>query len=59
MILDEFEKLLKQTMGLDAASIGISAIERAVQTRTVVQAWLWISRSQVDQPESITLPQCR
>src|SRR6266566_4795763 len=33
MILDEFEKLLKQTMGLDAASIGISAIERAVQTR--------------------------
>ncbi|HYM48876.1 MAG TPA: CheR family methyltransferase [Burkholderiaceae bacterium] len=33
MILDEFEKLLKQTMGLDAASIGISAVERAVQTR--------------------------
>jgi chemotaxis protein methyltransferase WspC len=34
MILDEFEKLLKQTMGLDAASIGVSAIERAVQVRT-------------------------
>jgi chemotaxis protein methyltransferase WspC len=31
--LVEFESLLKQAMGLDAASIGASAIERAVQER--------------------------
>jgi chemotaxis protein methyltransferase WspC len=29
----EFEDLLKQTMGLDAASVGAAAIERAVQQR--------------------------
>ena len=33
MITAEFEDLLKRTMGLDAASIGASAIERAVQQR--------------------------
>lgn len=33
MIQAEFESLLKRTMGLDAASIGSSAIERAVQLR--------------------------
>jgi chemotaxis protein methyltransferase WspC len=33
MILGELQELLKQTMGLDAASIGASAIERAVQER--------------------------
>lgn len=32
-MLPEFANLLKQTMGLDAASIGDSAIERAVQER--------------------------
>ena len=31
--LDEFRDLLKRSIGLDAGSIGISAIERAVQTR--------------------------
>src|SRR5690242_3881113 len=29
----EFETLLKQTMGLDAASVGAAAIERAVRAR--------------------------
>lgn len=33
MDLTEFQKLLKQTMGLDAASVGESAIDRAVQRR--------------------------
>jgi chemotaxis protein methyltransferase WspC len=33
MLIAEFEKLLKETMGLDAASIGSSAIERAVHER--------------------------
>jgi chemotaxis protein methyltransferase WspC len=33
MILSEFENLLKQTMGLDSASIGSSSIKRAVQQR--------------------------
>jgi len=33
MALADFENLLKQTMGLDVASIGSSAIERAVQKR--------------------------
>jgi chemotaxis protein methyltransferase WspC len=33
MILGEFEILLKQAMGLDAASIGSASIERAVQER--------------------------
>lgn len=33
MVLAAFENLLKQTMGLDATSIGSSAIERAVQER--------------------------
>jgi chemotaxis protein methyltransferase WspC len=32
-MIGEFEKLLKQTMGLDAASIGTSAVESAVRTR--------------------------
>ena len=31
----EFEALLKRTMGLDAASIGLPAVERAVQERMV------------------------
>lgn len=35
-MLAAFETLLKQTMGLDAASIGSSAIERAVQERLSV-----------------------
>jgi chemotaxis protein methyltransferase WspC len=33
MMTAEFEELLKRTMGLDAASIGVSAVERAVQQR--------------------------
>ena len=33
MIYDRFEHLLKQTIGLDAASIGSSAVARAVQSR--------------------------
>lgn len=33
MTLAEFESLLKRTIGLDAASIGSSAVERAVQAR--------------------------
>ena len=33
MALGELQNLLKQTMGLDAASIGESAIERAVERR--------------------------
>src|SRR6266404_5264189 len=36
MVLTEFQDLLKQTMGLDAASIGDSAVERAVQQRLAV-----------------------
>ncbi len=32
---DEFQVLLKQTMGLDAASIGAASIERAVQQRVI------------------------
>jgi chemotaxis protein methyltransferase WspC len=31
--LDDFDRLLKQTMGLDIASIGASALERAVKER--------------------------
>src|SRR5437867_1541746 len=33
MVLADFENLLKETMGLDVASIGSSAIERAVAKR--------------------------
>src|SRR5439155_1024226 len=33
MVLADFENLLKETMGLDVASIGSSAIERAVEKR--------------------------
>lgn len=33
MTLPHFQQLLKQAMGLDAASVGISAVERAVQAR--------------------------
>ncbi len=33
MTLLRFQELLKQAMGLDAASVGISAVERAVQAR--------------------------
>ncbi|MBI3900008.1 MAG: hypothetical protein HY308_17200 [Gammaproteobacteria bacterium] len=33
MILGDVENILKQAMGLDTASIGISAVERAVQER--------------------------
>ncbi len=33
MITTEFESLLKTAIGLDAASIGVSAVERAVQER--------------------------
>jgi chemotaxis protein methyltransferase WspC len=33
MSVDRFERLLKEVIGLDAASIGSSAIERAVRTR--------------------------
>lgn len=33
MVIDRFETLLKQAMGLDAASIGSLAVERAVQER--------------------------
>lgn len=38
MSLTAIEKLLKDTMGLNAASIGSSAIERAVQQRMRVVA---------------------
>lgn len=34
-MLDQFEQLLKESMGLDAASIGAAAVERAVLARTV------------------------
>jgi chemotaxis protein methyltransferase WspC len=33
MILAEFERLLKRTIGLDSGSIGSSSIERAVRVR--------------------------
>ncbi len=33
-MLERFEQLLKESMGLDAASIGAAAVERAVLTRT-------------------------
>ena len=36
MALTEIENLLKQTIGLDAASVGLPLIERAVQQRLVV-----------------------
>ncbi len=32
-MLERFEQLLKETIGLDAASIGMPAVERAVLTR--------------------------
>jgi chemotaxis protein methyltransferase WspC len=35
MVFADFENLLKESMGLDAASIGASAIERAVMERTL------------------------
>jgi chemotaxis protein methyltransferase WspC len=35
MALSHIERLLKESIGLDAASIGVSAIERAVQERLV------------------------
>ena len=35
--LTAFGDLLKQSIGLDAGSIGVAAIERAVQTRTGIE----------------------
>ena len=35
MAFADFENLLKESMGLDAASIGASAVERAVLERAV------------------------
>jgi chemotaxis protein methyltransferase WspC len=60
MIRTEFEYLLKRTMGLDAAAIGSSAIERAVQDRrsacklTDAQAYLdYVRTSQTELQELI------
>lgn len=60
MIRTEFEYLLKRTMGLDAAAIGSSAIERAVQGRrsacklTDAQAYLdYVETSQTELQELI------
>lgn len=60
MALIEFENLLKQTMGLSAASIGESTIERAVQERRLAcglpdqQAyWDCVSRSATELQELI------
>jgi chemotaxis protein methyltransferase WspC len=60
MIRTEFEYLLKRTMGLDAAAIGSSAIERAVQVRrsacklTDAQAYLdYVQASQTELQELI------
>ena len=56
----EFESLLKQTMGLDAASIGSAAVERAVQARMSVCAtdnlpgyWELVRTSAAEQQELI------
>ncbi len=54
-----FEVLLKQTMGLDAASIGTSAIERAVQQRLVAcglkdeEAYLERVRASADEVQEL------
>jgi chemotaxis protein methyltransferase WspC len=56
----EFESLLKQLMGLDAASIGSQAVERAVQTRMSVCAsnnlsgyWELVRASATEQQELV------
>lgn len=60
MQLIEFENLLKQAMGLDAASIGLSAIERAVQIRLAAcklkdpqDYWVQVNSSAVELQELI------
>jgi chemotaxis protein methyltransferase WspC len=60
MVLGEFEKLLKQAMGLDAASIGSASIERAVQQRVTVckaesfrEYWELVSTSESERQELI------
>jgi chemotaxis protein methyltransferase WspC len=59
-MIGEFEKLLKQTMGLDAASIGTSAVECAVRARQAacklddIQAyWQRVSSSKAELQELI------
>ena len=60
MIFVRFEGLLKRTMGLDAASVGISAIERAVQARLLAcriddaeDYWRHLSASRTELQELI------
>jgi chemotaxis protein methyltransferase WspC len=59
MILAEFETLLKQTLGLDATSIGSSAIEYAVQKRLVAcqledwQAYWELVRTSEDELQAL------
>lgn len=60
MVLGEFENLLKQAMGLDAASIGSTSIERAVQERLAARKleglreyWDLVSTSESERQELI------
>ena len=60
MLLAEFENLLKQAMGLDAASIGSTSIERAVQKRLAQckleglrEYWKLVSTSESERQELI------
>lgn len=60
MVLGEFEILLKQAMGLDAASIGSTSIERAVQERLAAhklgglrEYWELVSASESERQELI------
>lgn len=60
MVLGEFENLLKQAMGLDAASIGSTSIERAVQERLAARKleglreyWELVSTSESERQELI------
>ena len=60
MVLGEFENLLQQVMGLDAASIGSKSIERAVQERLAAhklkdarEYWELVSTSESERQELI------
>jgi chemotaxis protein methyltransferase WspC len=60
MVLGEFENLLQQAMGLDAASIGSTSIERAVQERLAAckleglpEYWELVSASESERQELI------
>lgn len=60
MVLGEFENLLQQAMGLDAASIGSTAIARAVQERLAARKlqglpeyWELVSASESERQELI------